>query len=80
MKCELKYVKHEYIKSIKMLFSFEGIVIGMVWIAVCLIVFKFFGSIGVTIITAINVCIFLILSYKEGIQYCKNRKLHNDRN
>ena len=78
MKCELKYVGHGYIKAIKSIYSFEGVVIGIAWCVLCLLVIKYFGEIGVIIGTIILTSIFVILSYNEGIQYCKNRLLNED--
>ena len=76
MKCELKYVGHEYIKCIKNVFTKFGFIVFLVVLSV----YYFVGDTITLIITITSILIFIVLAYKEGNEYCKNRKLHNDSN
>ncbi len=73
MKCELKYVTHEYIRAYKETSWKELLVVIPVSI---LIVFVLNWLIGITythIVAFVFVCYFLCMMFKDGIKYCKNR-------
>lgn len=74
MKCELKYIKNDFIKTLKRSSKTDVLIATLVSFVACTAISYLFNCFALVLFVLMLYILIPILNFKNAVEYCKNKK------